>query len=87
MFMKQKSNNSIVPKRLNRRQVHEDIDWKKSARQGTVEDALVNETERIAFKRTTGDNFIVDAFSRIDRLRQSNKGKHETSLMCNQNIP
>ena len=35
----------------------------------------------MVFKRRTGENFIVDAFLRIDRLRQSNEGKHETSVI------
>ena len=48
---------------------HGDVYQKKSARARTVEDALVNGTERMAFDGRTGENFVVDAFSRIDRMR------------------
>ena len=51
------------------------------ARVRTVEDSFVNRKERMVFERRTGENYIVDAFLRIDRLRQSNEGKHETSLI------
>ena len=37
--------------------------------------------ERMEFKRRIRENFIVQTFSRIDRMRQSNEEKHETSVI------
>ena len=84
MLANQKSNHLTLSKRLDESQqmtAHGDVDWMNCARVRTVEDSFVNRKERMVFKRRTGENFIVQTFSGIDRMRQSNEGKHETSVI------
>ena len=83
-FTNQKPNHPTLSKKHDETQqttAHGIIDRKKSARQGIVEVIFVNRIKRMAFKRRTWENFMVTAFSRINRMWQSNEGVHETSLI------
>ena len=59
------------------------IDLMYCARMRIVEDIFVNWIERRTFqkKRRTWDNFILSAFSRIDRMWQLNEGRNEICLI------